>query len=272
MRDLLRLVRAGNLLIAAAGVCAGGWIALGTLALPKLLVFAALSGIGLGAAGNALNDLADITADRVNRPGSAVAAGRLSRHTAEGVVFLGALLGLALAGLVSGTQVLVGLGALAVMALYSPWLKRHGLPGNVAVAVIAGLPLFYGALALGVPAAGLVPWALAAWLHFAREVVKDLEDEPGDRAAGRRTLPVTVGAAAATRTACWVLIAFIPASELLPWAAGYAGWYFAFAVVAQLVTLGAALQLWRGRFADASRLLKAAMVTGLAALVLGRIA
>jgi 4-hydroxybenzoate polyprenyltransferase len=138
--------------------------------------------------------------------------------------------------------------------------------------VIAGLPLLYGALALGVPAAGLVPWALAAWLHFAREIVKDLEDEPGDRAAGRRTLPVTVGAVSATRIACWVLIAFIPASELLPWAAGYAGWYFAFAVVAQLIALGAALQLWRGRFAGASRLLKAAMVAGLAALVLGRIA
>ena len=68
MRDLLRLVRAGNLLLAAAGVCAGGWIALGAPALPKLLAFAALSGIGLGAAGNALNDLADVPADRVNRP------------------------------------------------------------------------------------------------------------------------------------------------------------------------------------------------------------
>jgi len=272
MRDLLRLVRAGNLLIAAAGVCAGGWIALGALALPKLLVFAALSGIGLGAAGNALNDLADVTADRVNRPGAPVAAGRLSRHAAEGAVFIGALFGLALAGLVSGTQVLVGLGALVVMALYSPWLKRRGLPGNVAVAVIAGLPLFYGALALGAPAAGLVPWALAAWLHFARELVKDLEDETGDRAAGRRTLPVTLGAPAAIRIACWVLIAFIPVSELLPWAAGYAGWYFGFAVVAQLVMLWATLELRRGRVAGVSGMLKGAMVAGLAALVLGRVA
>jgi len=274
VRDLLRLARAGNLLIAAAGVCAGGWIALGTLALPKLLVFAALSGIGLGAAGNALNDLADVVADRVNRPGGErpLAAGRLSRHTAEGVVFMGALLGIALAGLVSGAQVVVALAALAVMAAYSPWLKRRGLPGNVAVAVIAGLPLFYGALAAGAPAAGLVPWALAAWLHFAREIVKDLVDEPGDRAAGRRTLPLTVGAAKATRIACWLLIAFIPLSELLPWAAGYTGWYFGFAVVAQLITLWTALQLRRGRLAGASSLLKAAMVTGLAALVLGRIA
>ena len=274
MRDLLRLVRAGNLLIAAIGVCAGGWIALGALALPKLLIFAALSGIGLGAAGNARNDLADVAADRVNQPGGArpLAAGRLSRHAAEGVVFTGALFGIALAGLVSGTQVVVGLGALAVMAAYSPWLKRRGLPGNIAVAIIAGLPLFYGALALGAPAAGLVPWALAAWLHLAREIVKDVADEPGDRAAGRRTLPVALGAAQATRIACWLLIAFIPLSELLPWAAGYAGWYFGFAVVAQLITLWTALQLRRGRPAGASGLLKAAMVAGLAALVFGRIA
>lgn len=274
MRDLLRLVRGGNLLIAAAGVCAGGWIALGALALPKLLVLAALSGIGLGAAGNALNDLADIAADRVNHPGPGrpLAAGRLSHHTAEGVVFAGAMLGIAAAALVSGTQIAVALAALAVMAVYSPWLKRRGLPGNVAVAVVAGSPLFYGALALGAPVAGVVPWLLAAWLHFARELVKDVADEPGDRAAGRRTLPVTVGASQATRIACWVLIAFIPVSELLPWAAGYAGWYFGFAVVAQLITLWTALQLRRGRFAGASGLLKAAMVAGLAALVLGRIA
>ena len=63
MTDLARLVRANNLLLAAAGVLAGGWIALGAIALPKLLVFAALSGVGLGAAGNAVNDLQDIVAD-----------------------------------------------------------------------------------------------------------------------------------------------------------------------------------------------------------------
>lgn len=274
MRDLLRLVRAGNLLIAAAGVCAGGWIALGALALPKLLVFAALSGVGLGAAGNALNDLADVAADRVNRPSGArpLAANRLSRHAAEGVVFGGALCGIALAGLVSGTQVVLALGALAIMAVYSPWLKPRGLPGNVAVAVVAGLPLCYGALAVGAPAAGLVPWALAGWLHFARELVKDLDDEPGDRAAGRRTLPVTLGANRARRVAWSLLFAFIPLSVLLPLAAGYAGWYFAFAGVAQLITAWTALRLRRGRLAGASGLLKSAMVTGLAALVLGRVA
>jgi len=41
--DVLRLIRAHNLLVAAAGVLAGGWIALGALATPKLLLFAAVA-------------------------------------------------------------------------------------------------------------------------------------------------------------------------------------------------------------------------------------
>jgi len=67
VRDVLRLVRAHNLLVAAAGVLAGGWIALGALATPKLLVFAAVAGVAFGAAGNAMNDIWDAAADRVNR-------------------------------------------------------------------------------------------------------------------------------------------------------------------------------------------------------------
>src|SRR6266545_1110402 len=65
--DVARLIRAHNLLIAAAGVLAGGWIALGALVTPKPLVFAAVAAVGLGAAGNALNDICDRAADRVNR-------------------------------------------------------------------------------------------------------------------------------------------------------------------------------------------------------------
>src|SRR2546427_8375727 len=83
--DVLRLVRVHNLVVAAAGVLAGGWIALGTLATPKLLVFAAAAGVGFGAAGNALNDIWDAAADRVNRSPAErpLAAGRLSPRAAR---------------------------------------------------------------------------------------------------------------------------------------------------------------------------------------------
>lgn len=270
---VLRLIRAPNLLIAAVGVLAGGWIALGRVALPSELVFAAISGMALGAVGNTWNDMRDVAADRVNRPGTRpLAAGHVSRGIAELIVFDGALLGLVSAGLVSGMEVVAALAALAVMLVYSPLLKPIPVLGNVAVAVVAGSPPFYGALAIDRPALGLVPWALAAWLHCVREIVKDVEDEAGDRAIGRRTLPITVGQRQSLVIAAGVALLFVPASLLLPWSAGYGRAYFLIALLAQMTVLLAATWLLLGKVKRVSILLKGAMVIGLIALVAGKVA
>ena len=270
----LRLVRIANLLIAAAGVLAGGWIALGAFRLPTLLCFAALSGLALGAAGNAWNDVCDTAADRLNRAPEQrpLTAGGIRRGTADLIVFLGSFVGLSAAALVSGWQVIAALLALAVMLAYSPRIKPLPAAGNVAVALIAGLPPFYGALAVGAPGAGVVPWVLAAWLHLAREIVKDVEDETGDRAIGRRTLPIVVGRRPAQVIAAGVALLFVPASLLLPRLAGYGGAYFLIALPAQMAVLIAATWLILGRVERVSMLLKASMVVGLIALVAGKVA
>jgi geranylgeranylglycerol-phosphate geranylgeranyltransferase len=270
---VLQLVRASNLVIAAAGVLAGGWIASAHIALPKELLFAALSAICLGAVGNTWNDIRDVAADRVNRPNTRpLAAGQISRGVADLMVFNGTLFGLSCAALVSGRQVVAALAALAVMFVYSPFLKPHPLVGNFAVAIVAGSPPFYGALAVGAPAAGVVPWILAAWLHFVREIVKDVEDETGDRAIGRRTLPIAVGRRPALVIAAGVGLLFVPASLLLPRAAGYGVRYFLIALVAQMAVVLAATWLLLGRIDRISILLKGAMVIGLVALIAGKIA
>jgi 4-hydroxybenzoate polyprenyltransferase len=270
--DGWRLIRGPNLLIAAAGVLAGGWIALEQVAVPKLLAFAALSGIGLGCAGNVVNDLQDTETDRMNHPGGErpIAAGRIGRDAAHLLVWLGLTAGLGFAALVSGTQLLVGLAVLGVMLIYSPGLKRAGWPGNLTVAAIAGLPPFYGALSLGRPGLGIVPWALAGWIHLGRELVKDLQDESGDRLAGRQTLPVRLGRDGAVRVAWIVCVAFVPWPIALPSVAKYGGLYYPIAAIASLLVLWAASALRRDRLGRASLLLKAAMVVGLVALVLGR--
>lgn len=273
MTVLLRLIRAPNLVIAAAGVLAGGWIALGRIALPRELLFAALSAIAIGAVGNTWNDIRDVAADRVNRPGTRpLAAGQISRGVADLIVFDGALLGLTFAGLVSGWLFLAALAALVVMFVYSPVLKPRPLLGNVAVAVVAGSPPFYGALAVGAAAAGVVPWVLAALVHFVREVVKDVEDEAGDRTIGRRTLSIAVGRRPAMVLAAGVGLLFVPASLLLPRNAGYGVAYFVIALLAQMAVLVAATWLLLGRVERVSALLKGAMVVGLIALVAGKVA
>lgn len=276
MTEVLRLIRAPNLLLAAAGVVAGGWIALGALDTPTVLAFAALAAAGIAASGYALNDIWDQRGDRVNHPGGArpLVAGRVSRGTADLCVVGGAGLGLAAAGLVSGTAVLVGLAALGVMGAYSPVLKRRGVPGNLVVALLAGLPLMYGALAVAVPGAGVVPWILAAWIHLVRELVKDLDDEAGDRALGRRTLPIALGARPAALIAATLATGFVPVSLVLPALAHYRSAYFVIALFAQLAVLVVAARLFVGRTPPRrnSLLLKGAMLVGIVALAAGRVA
>jgi len=273
MLPVLRLIRFPNLVIAAAGVFAGGWIALGDITVVRELTFAALSGIAIGAVGNTWNDIRDVGADRVNRPTTRpMAAGTITRGTADLVLFAGTLLALVFAGLIGGRQVVAAAAALAVMFLYSPLLKPRALIGNLAVAVVAGSPPFYGALAVGRPAAGLVPWVLAAWLHLEREIAKDVEDEVGDRAIGRRTLPIAVGRRPAMVVAAGVGLLFVPASLLLPMNDDYTWAYFLFALPAQMAVLIAATWLLLGRVERVSALLKGAMVIGLLALVMGKAA
>src|SRR2546423_13996367 len=50
--DVLRLVRAPNPLLAAVGVLAGGWVALGPLPPPRVLWVASPAALGGGAAGD----------------------------------------------------------------------------------------------------------------------------------------------------------------------------------------------------------------------------
>src|SRR5207247_9280720 len=133
-----------------------------------------------------------------------------------------------------------GLAAFAVLVLYSPVLERGGGPWSVAVALVAGRPLMYGAIAVGHAAAGIVPWILAAWIHLVREIVKDIDDQTGDQTLGRRTLPLVLGARPASLVAAGLAAAFVPLSLALPAAAPYRGAYFLIALCAQLAVLAGA--------------------------------
>jgi len=265
------LIRPRNLVIAAAGVAVGGVLALGRVAFPPALLWAMASALGLGGAGNAANDVFDLEADRVNRPLRPLVTGELSRGAAMAVAGVAGGAGLFAAWWVGPALFALALLALAVMLAYSPWLKSRGLRGNLAVAVVASLPLIYGAVAAGDWRAGLVPWALAALLHLARETVKDVEDVAGDLALGRRTVPIVWGPQAGVLAATGVLAVFVPLA-LVPWAAGWYGWRYGLLVsVLDVGLLVVIARLAHGRLAGARAALKLAMVAGLAALLWDRL-
>jgi geranylgeranylglycerol-phosphate geranylgeranyltransferase len=269
--SVLALVRLRNLLLSAAGVAIGGALAQGHAVLPAVVRWAMASAMLLGAAGNVANDIADRDADRVNRPDRPLVSGTVSMNAALLIGGVAGGLGLWTALWVDRRLFLFALAALAVMLVYSPLLKRFGLAGNLAVAVVASLPLVYGALAVGLWRAGLVPAALAALLHFARELVKDVEDAPGDGADGRATVPLRWGAPRAMQAAAIALILFVPAS-LAPYFAGWYGWRYALVTAALDVgVLAVIARLLMRRPAGLRGALKAAMLVGLAALLWDRL-
>jgi len=269
--DLATLVRGRNLVIAATGVAIGGALALGRVSLPRELVLAILSAVGLGAAGNTANDLWDVEADRINRPLRPLAGGALSRNAAVAVGGLSGGIGLVLACLAGPTVFAFAVPALAVMLLYSPLLKPRPVLGNLAVAVVGSLPLVYGAGAVGDWRAGLVPLGLASLLHLSREIVKDIEDIPGDVAVGRRTIPIAWGRRAGFLAATVPLIVFVPVA-LVPWVAGSYG--ARYGSMALLVVVGAAAiiaRLLREEPGGTRAGLKLAMVLGLLGLLWDRL-
>jgi geranylgeranylglycerol-phosphate geranylgeranyltransferase len=186
----LQLVRWANALTAAAGVILGAWWA--GWGDPAPIALAALAAIGLTAAANAWNDLADIAIDRVAHPERPLPAGTLSVATAARIGMAAATLAVVAASAVSVTLGVCSVFVLVLMQLYSPWLKRSGFAGNLVVSVLASLPFLYGGYAVGAWRLAIPLVLIAAPLHLARELAKDLDDREGDRAV-RRTMPLILG-------------------------------------------------------------------------------
>jgi 4-hydroxybenzoate polyprenyltransferase len=167
------------------------------------IILIILSTMLVGGAGFVINDLYDVRTDSINRPdraAGAIAPGQL-RIFYGVLVIVGGVLA-AWAGARLGLLHLWGLYPLAVFSLwlYSARLKCMPLAGNIWVAcftggvvILVGLPVI---LHQQTPWIGPAFWSyveFAAWTNLYRELVKDLEDLPGDRSAGCATLPVAWG-------------------------------------------------------------------------------
>ncbi len=271
-RVLLELARPLNMLLLFAGTLVGGVLAVGldavqwTTLAPMLLAGASVALIG-GAA-NGLNDVYDAEVDAVNRPGRPVASGRISAGQARLMWAAASSVGLVLAFLLSPAHGALALGAIALLVVYNIRLKRLPLVGNVTVALLAGLVLVYGSLAVSHDAVWIGA-AFAFLTTLAREIIKDIEDVRGDAAVSARTLPLVAGAKPASLLACGVL-AFTVILTPVPYL------YFGYAGVYLLPVVGAAALLFhaawliappaKGNAGRASGLCKGGMALGLAAL------
>jgi geranylgeranylglycerol-phosphate geranylgeranyltransferase len=229
--------------------------------------------MAVGAAGNALNDVYDVEIDRVNRPDRPLPSGTLTPRSAWLVAAVCLLAGLRAAFLASFQHFLFAVAVSGSLWLYSVLLKRLPLVGNLAVAaVVASTPIF-GSLPW---APGAAVWSAAGFAFLtilAREIVKDMEDVPGDALHAARTLPLVTGSRFTRLAAATVTLVTIGLTPLPYLKFGFSGAYLGLVLVADVFLLAAFWRITRNAsealsLQKASRWLKAAMAAGLAALAL----
>jgi len=183
---------------------------------PVQVTLAMLAAGVLNAASNGLNQICDLTNDRINKPHRPLPSGELRQR--EAWVFTAAAYALALAmvAVVNRETFAIYLtAALATVAYSAPpiRLKRHPVGSNLIIALIRGCLLkVAGWAAVATVLTSIEPWYIGS-IYFVfllgATTTKDFADIEGDRAARCITLPVKYGAT-------WSARAITP-SFILPW-------------------------------------------------------
>ncbi len=271
----LVVLRPVNMFMTFGAVCLGAYLASKWAAWEWMPVLgAALAASLIMAAGNVFNDLCDVESDRINHPNRPLVVGAVSRIGAWAIVIIGGLAGLILAWMVSPAVFWVALFVVILLAGYSLYLKSIPVWGNLSVALMAGLTFPFGGIALGTVRGTEYPALFGLLFHFAREVVKDLEDREGDALMGFNTIAVRFGVAFPRLLICLALGLLIIVT-IIPFVTGtYGVVYFLVALLGvDGLLVGMMWKLWISEDPRSLRQvsvgLKAGMAIGLVAILLG---
>lgn len=264
----IRVIRPLNGVIAAVSVLIGAMLT--KQGITQSVWLATLSCFLITGGGNAVNDIADRDIDKINKPQRPIPSGRLSGRGVGILSLFLFILGIAIASLVSFKLMKMAILVTILLLLYSFFLKRRGLRGNIAVALLGGLPFVYGGIAVKYITPTTIPFIFAFLFHFSRELIKDIEDMEGDRGYAQ-TFPLVYGVERAKKLVN-ILVVLLIAFTFFPYIAGIYRLPYLLAVLLlvniPLVVLLYLINRERISFSRASRWLKWGMLGGMVALIL----
>jgi geranylgeranylglycerol-phosphate geranylgeranyltransferase len=163
-----------------------------------------LTGFFLCAFSMVVNDIYDVDVDRVNRPDRPLPSGRMTVQSANRLLVLALVAGMACAVLSLNLLAVAIAAAYAVLSsVYSYRAKKAGFAGNLIVASSLAIPFIYGGIVSGgsMFSSLLLLMALTAFFSgVGREVVKAMADVEGDQKRGIKSLARNMGAGAAAAT------------------------------------------------------------------------
>ena len=190
---IIKIIRPVNFLITFASVIVSAIICAPENLL-ILKVFLATLSAGLAAsAGNIINDIFDIEIDRINQPQRPLPSGTLTIKEAYSFYFVCLILSVILSVFVSYFALIIVVVSNLILVVYSKYLKRIPLVGNITVAFLTGLVFIFGGVVVENPSAAIIPASFALMINLIRELVKDMQDVEGDKGAGIITFPIKFG-------------------------------------------------------------------------------
>ncbi len=268
------LARPVNCGIAALTVVFCGWLVEKQLSHP--LLWQAMGVVlFMTAGGNTLNDYFDLATDRINRPERPLPAGKISPPTAFILGVMEIASGVWLSWQLPVAAFMVAVITAILLLLYSPYLKRMPVVGNVTVAVASAMVFIFSGIVMGNVRPVLFPAAVAFIYHLGRELLKDVQDTSGDQSSGFRTLPLVWGVLPTVRLIQGIFIGLALFLFVPLWWQGYRVVYYIIILVGVLPAIGYAVWVVQRSRQDfqqlerASLILKSAMVIGLLAIALG---
>jgi 4-hydroxybenzoate polyprenyltransferase len=240
-----------------------------------VLILAPLAAALTAAAGNIVNDIYDIETDRISHPNRILVLGSLSIKEAWIEYWILNVVSVFIAIYLSPTLLMIVLLTIFLLYIYSAFLKRLPLIGNIIIALITGLAFIYGGYAVGNPEAAIIPAVFAFLINLIREIVKDIQDIEGDLKLNFKTFPIRLGIEASKHIIVLITIVLI-LFTLYPFIQQiYKIEYFILVMVFVNPVLVMCIKILLDKHRQTnlkmiSRLLKLNMIVGLIAIYIGK--
>ena len=270
MLSIVKMSRPGNILIALLTLVVGYAISGGNVS-PAVLIADLLAFAFAIAFDNVLNDIFDVSIDRISHPERPLPSGKISVSAAVFfclVSFVFAFVPAAFQSVCPSFHVTFYAALFAALFLYDRFLKRIPLLKNITVAALCATPLVRASF---YPEANERPLFVAIGFAFlltlVREILKDLEDMDGDRNSRIVTFPILAGKfPAQVLASSFLVLTFfcLPLPVFLSWLPGS---FLLFVIPFFPFCLCIFRNTARGNFRKAQKQTKAAMLLGLIALI-----
>ncbi|WP_340199041.1 geranylgeranylglycerol-phosphate geranylgeranyltransferase [Ascidiimonas sp. W6] len=296
----LYLIRYKNLLIIGLTQWLFKWILIDLFFKNSALsntrfIYLILATICIAAAGNIINDIQDVSIDRINKPEKVIIGKKISEKTANWFYILLNIIGVALGFYVASVVDKSSFAVLFVLIsgllyYYSVSLKKVPLAGNILISILVALTVLIVGIFTLLPIISdanqflvkyvfkILFWysCFAFYINLLRELIKDIEDVNGDYTGGVISIPIVIGKKRTVKLVS--ILSILPCSALFfvvyeyLYSYPFLNIYLLFAIMGPLLYVS--ITAWSAKkkkeYTRLSTLLKLIMVLGVLSIIVVR--